>query len=138
MRVFLDTNVLASAFATRGICHDVVQVTLNEHQLVVGETVLTELRRVLVRKFKVSAEDAEETDAFLRREADVSGKAPRVALSIRDASDVAVLEEAIAGAADVVVSGDRDLLDFAEKSPVRILSPRGFWDSLRKDEPDER
>ena len=40
MRVFLDTNVLISAFATRGLGADVVNLVLAEHQLVLGESVL--------------------------------------------------------------------------------------------------
>jgi putative PIN family toxin of toxin-antitoxin system len=137
VRVFLDTNVLASAIATRGICHDILHVTLAEHQLVVGEAVLAELSRVLVRKFRVDADVAKEADAFLRREAEVVGKAPRLGLVLRDSDDVAVLEQAIAGGSDVLVSGDRDFLDFAPSSPVRILSPRGFWDFLREDDATE-
>jgi predicted nucleic acid-binding protein len=62
VRVFLDTNVLASAIATRGICADVQQVTLAEHELVLGEKVLGELSRVLRTKFRVTPEDADETD----------------------------------------------------------------------------
>ncbi len=132
MRVFLDTNVLASAVATRGICADIVQVVLAEHELVVGETVLSELGRVLVKKFKVSGELVGETDEFLRAEADVVSEAPRLSLSVRDKDDVRILEEAVAGGADVLVTGDRDLLDMEAESPVLILSPRGFWDYMRQ------
>ncbi len=46
MRVYLDTNVVVSAVATRGLCADVLQAILAEHQLVVGEAMLRELRRV--------------------------------------------------------------------------------------------
>jgi predicted nucleic acid-binding protein len=53
LRVFLDTNVLVSSFTTRGICADVVTVVVAEHQLVLGETVLVELTRVLAEKMKV-------------------------------------------------------------------------------------
>tara|TARA_Y100000590_G_C15710915_1_gene1010249 strand:+ start:1307 stop:1432 length:126 start_codon:yes stop_codon:yes gene_type:complete len=41
MKVFLDTNVLVSAFATRGLCADVMRVILTEHELLIGEVVLT-------------------------------------------------------------------------------------------------
>mgnify|MGYP002814035003 CR=1 FL=1 len=47
MRVFLDTNVLVSAFATRGMCADVLRVVLAEHTLITREVVLRELSRVL-------------------------------------------------------------------------------------------
>jgi predicted nucleic acid-binding protein len=48
MRVCLDTNVLVAAVATRGLAADVLRLTLAEHDLLVPEVVLTELRRVLV------------------------------------------------------------------------------------------
>jgi len=37
VRVFLDTNVLASAFGTRGLCADVLHIILREHELITGE-----------------------------------------------------------------------------------------------------
>ena len=132
MRVFLDTNVLASAIATRGICADVLQVTLAEHELVLGEKVLAELSRVLRTKFRVRSEDVDETDTFLRREAEVIAEAPRLGIHFADADDVTVLEQAVAGQSDLFVTGDRALLEAEMKLPLRVLSPRGFWDSMRE------
>ena len=87
MKVFLDTNVLVSAFATRGLCADLVNAILAEHELVVGETVLRELQRVLKQKLRVPADIVEETDRFLRYEAAVVHDAPILALEIRDTND---------------------------------------------------
>lgn len=50
MRVFLDTNVLVSAFTTRGLGADVFRLVLAEHELIVGRIVLEELRGVLREK----------------------------------------------------------------------------------------
>lgn len=131
MRVFLDTNVLVSAFATRGLCADLLQVVLSEQNLVLGETVLSELSDVLRRKMGVPSEVIDETEAFLRREAVIAPEAVDPGLELRDEDDVTVLGEAMAGGADVLVTGDRDLLDVASESTLRILSPRGFWELLR-------
>lgn len=131
MKVALDTNVLVSAFATRGLCADLVHVILAGHQLIVGATVLTELRRVLRDKLKVPAATIQEVDVFLRSEALVVGRAPVVTIKLRDKSDLAVLAEAIGGGADVLVTGDRDLLDAVGDAPLQILTPRGFWELLR-------
>lgn len=133
MRVFLDTNVLASAVATRGICADLLHTALAEHEVVVSEQVLAELSRTLQEKFRTSAELAKETDEFLRREADVVGEAPKLEITVRDEDDVRIVEQAVAGGADVLVTGDRDLIEMAEDRPVPILTPRGFWDLLRSD-----
>jgi len=131
VRVFLDTNVLASAVATRGICADILQTALSEHEVVVSEQVLTELRRTLKEKFRTSDELADETDEFLRREAQVVGEAPKLEIAVRDKDDVSIVEQAVAGAADVLVTGDKDLIEMGEDRPIRILTPRGFWDLLR-------
>ncbi len=66
MRVFLDTNVLASALATRGLCTDLFRLVLAEHELVVGEVVLDELRRVLNARFRVPAARVAEVEELLR------------------------------------------------------------------------
>jgi putative PIN family toxin of toxin-antitoxin system len=131
VRVFLDTNVLASAVATRGICADVLQIALAEHEVIVSEQALSELSRALQDKFRTSAELARETDDFLRREAEVVSVAPKLELTIRDEDDARIVEQAVAGGADVLITGDRDLVEMGEDRPVRILTPRGFWELLR-------
>lgn len=135
MRVFLDTNVLASAVATRGICADVLHVALAEHEVIVSEQVLTELTQVLEYKFRIPAELVKETEEFLRGESEVVGDAPKLELTVRDGDDVAILAQAVAGGADVLVTGDRDLLEMGDDRPVLTLTPRGFWEMLRSELP---
>jgi hypothetical protein len=43
----LDTNVLVSASASRGICADILEVVLLDHDLVVGRNMLRELDKAL-------------------------------------------------------------------------------------------
>ena len=76
MRIALDTNVLVSAFATRGLSSDVLNLILADHQLVLGEAVLGELDRVLRTKLKVPADTAAETTTFLRTQAVIVSSAP--------------------------------------------------------------
>ncbi len=66
MRVFLDTNVLVSAFATRGLCADLMRHILAEHELVTGEVVLTELRAILREKIKAPASVILDIERLLR------------------------------------------------------------------------
>jgi len=134
VRVALDTNVLVSAVATRGLCADVFNLVLAEHQLVVGETVLAELRRVLSEKMRVPDTTIDELVALLRQEAIVVTTADELPIKIRDQSDLPVLSEAVAGNAEVLVTGDGDLTEIAVELPLRILSPRGFWEQLRQNQ----
>jgi putative PIN family toxin of toxin-antitoxin system len=130
--VFFDTNVLVSTVATRGLCADIVNAALAGHELIVGETVLAELRQVLRQKLRLPATLVDEMDAFLRQHARVVRAAGRPDVQIRDIDDQTVLAEAMAGKADVLVTGDQDLLEVAAHAPLKILSPRGFWELLRE------
>lgn len=132
MRIFLDTNVLVSAVATRGLCADVLQAVLARHELILGEAVLEELQRVLPEKFKLPHEITQELVALLRLEATVIGEAPPLGVAVRDPKDLPVLEQAVAGKADFLVTGDLDLLGIAAV-PVVVVSPRGLWERLRSE-----
>lgn len=132
MRVFLDTNVLVSAFATRGVCADVLRVVLAEHTLVTGEVVLRELGRVLRTRIGLPPGAVREIDEFLREYEVIPKPATRAAVPQRDPDDQWVVASAVESRADVLVSGDRDLLDIAAEAPIKIVDPRGFWDLVRK------
>lgn len=132
MRVFLDTNVLVSAFATRGVCADVFRVVLAEHTLVTGEVVLGELGRVLRTRISLPPGPVREIAEFLREYEVVPKPAARAAVPQRDRDDQWIVASAVDGRADVLVTGDRDLLDIAADAPIKIVDPRGFWDLVRK------
>lgn len=124
--------MLVSAFATRGICADVLRVVLAEHTLVTGEVVLGELGRVLKKRIGLPQQAVKEIDEFLREHEVVPRPAARARLPKRDPDDQWVVASAIEGRSDVLVTGDRDLLDTAAAVPIRIVDPRGFWDLVRK------
>ena len=69
MRVFLDTNVLVSAAATRGLCADVLREVLTSHELLISAQVLSELARVLDIKFGVTQDLIDEFISLLKQDA---------------------------------------------------------------------
>jgi putative PIN family toxin of toxin-antitoxin system len=130
VRVCLDTNVLVAAFATRGLCADVLRVCLTEHDVVIGDVHLTELRRVLKTKFKLPDDKIGAVEAVFSSFEIVPKPTSAPAFSIRDAADRWILATAISGHADVLVTGDNDLLTVASESPIPIITPRAFWQLL--------
>ena len=130
-RIALDTNVLVSAVATRGLCADVLNLVLAEHELVIGETVLAETARVLRDKMRVPKDVIQEFVELLRDESEVVQATEPLQIVIRDQSNVAVMSEAISGRAEVLVTGDRDLLEISAPLPIKVITPRGLWDVLR-------
>ncbi len=133
MKVFLDTNVLVSAFATRGLSADVLRAVLVEHELLCGEVVLNELRRVLLEKIGVPEARIDDIEALIRRY-HIEAVPERIyQLGLSDRSDEWVVASAIDAGADVFVTGDRELLEAARAIPgIRVLSPRAFWEELRR------
>jgi len=126
VKVVLDTNVLLAAFATRGLCEALFSACLASHQIVLSDHILKELRRHLRGKLKISASHADAIVAFLSEHASIVQPAKVPANACRDRSDLAVLGTAAAAKADVLVTGDRDLLDLGEFQGIPILSPRAF------------
>ena len=131
MRVFLDTNVLISAFAARGLCADLMRLLLAEHDVLTGEVNLTELRRVMLKRFKATAAQVDVIEQLLRDQTVIPKPAALLSLKVRDADDAWVLASAVAGAADLLVSGDQDLLVLASRVPLPIVSPRDAWHRVR-------
>jgi putative PIN family toxin of toxin-antitoxin system len=131
MKVCLDTNVLVSAFATRGLAADVLRVVLAEHELLVPTVVLEEVERVLRDKFRAAPAALSLARQVLESQTVVPRPATVLDLTIRDPDDAWVLASAVAGAADLLVTGDADLLSVAGRSPIPVLSPRAFWEQLR-------
>jgi putative PIN family toxin of toxin-antitoxin system len=132
MRVFPDTNVLVSGFATRGLSADVVRLLLAEHELLTGEVVLDETRRVLTEKFGVPEEKADEIGGLLRRRHVEPVPDSGSPVEVRDPDDEIVLASAIAAEAEILVTGDKDLLDVADQvDALRIMTPRTFWEEVR-------
>jgi uncharacterized protein len=133
VRIFLDTNVLVSAYATRGLCADVLRLILTEHDLITGEVVLNELERILTTKIRLPAPSVQETIAYLRQYHVEPKPGDVLPIDVEDSDDAWVLASAVAARADVLVTGDPHLLNVADEvEELRIMQPRGFWEMHRK------
>ncbi len=132
MKIFLDTNVLVSAFATRGLCEDVLRKTLLSHELIIAEPLLNELEKVLIKKFKVPSPIVKETISFLREDAIVAKLNKKTIIPIKDKDDILILSCAIEGKADIFVTGDGELLNLKQLDNMQIISPREFWNMIKK------
>ena len=133
MKVFLDTDVLVSAFATRGLCADVMRVILTEHELLIGEVVLTELQRILSKKFQMPEKAVVNTLNFLKQQPIIPKPEKVSDADIDDKDDLWILASALKGQADILVTGDHELLALKEYQGLTILSPRVFWKLLAQE-----
>jgi putative PIN family toxin of toxin-antitoxin system len=131
VKVVLDTNVILAAFATRGLCEAVMAVCLDRHLLVLSEAILREVGKHLRGKFKLQPARVQELLTFLRQHAQFVEPADVAANACRDSDDRPILGTALAAQADMLVTGDKDLLSLRQFRNIPILSPREFYDRLR-------
>jgi len=131
VRVFLDTNVLASAAATRGLCSDVLREVLTSHELLTSAQVLSELKRVLRTKFGVAQDLIDDFISLIREDTVLAEPGQLPTVEIQDQDDLPILSAAISAGADVFVTGDKEILDIGRIEKLAILSPRQFWEKLK-------
>lgn len=129
LRVVLDTNVLVSGLAYPGSGPGRIVAAWREGGLdvVLSRYILDEMTRVLPRLPRVTmsaAEIRDLADSFMFL-ADVVEPSSAQDDRLRDPSDQPVLATLLAGDADYLITGDKDLLALADRYPS--LAPAQFW-----------
>lgn len=131
MKVFLDTNVIASASATRGLCSDLFRTVIEFHDLVVSEHLIGEIRRILGDKFRAPPDLIEDLVWLLQQDTVKANALPLAALPLSDPADIAIVSSALNGGADILVTGDKEIVELKQVGHLRILTPRQFWEMER-------
>lgn len=128
-RVVLDTNVLISAsIQPRGLPAQCLFWIYDNAELIASEQLLTEFESRLARpKFAKYISESQRHSVFQ----DVVRVALLVQLTgtlkaCRDPDDDAILETALRGEADFLVTGDKDLLVLHPFQGIPIVSPQVF------------
>jgi putative PIN family toxin of toxin-antitoxin system len=127
MRVVFDTNILVSALVFPGGRGDAAlrRIIAGTDQLVVSRAILDELLEVLSRKFARDAEELAHVAVFVSELAMLV--APRRRLPVvRDDPDNRILECAIAGRAEAIVTGDKALLALKNFRNIPVETLRSY------------
>jgi putative PIN family toxin of toxin-antitoxin system len=126
MRAVVDTNVFFSALRVvpvPGRLSPPGQLLLRagwgDFTLIMSEAILAELEGVLERKFQWEQSRLAATMARIRDMSEIVHPSLTVA-DCRDPDDNRILEAAIEGRADLIVSGDKDLLDMKAFRGIEI------------------
>lgn len=137
MKFFFDTNIWISAFATKGLCRDLVRLALVRHgsagvTLVTSQRVAGETARILGEKFNLHGEPVDAAlEVLALCELAPDGAAWQPPENFPDADDVAIIADALAAQSDLFVTGDKALLALGELGGMPILDPRTAYLRLR-------
>lgn len=127
--------MLVAAVATRGTCADVLEHVLTHHELAVDENLVREIETVLLRKFRAPDVRVEEFTKLLRVHGVRFDPEPLGEPACRDPDDDRVLALGLASGAEILVTGDPDLLVLDPWKGVRIVRPIDFWRLERSGDP---
>lgn len=128
MRLVLDTNVLIAAFVARGHCHELLEHVARAHELFISAYIVDEFRGKLTGKLRVPAEIVEEAVALQLSRMTIIEPEPLPSPVCRDTEDDTILATAVAAGADLLVTGDHDLVVLGNYGGVRIIRPAAFWE----------
>lgn len=135
MRIVLDTNVVVSALLTGGGTADmaVQLVVQGAATLLVDSRILAEYDVVSARpRFALYSSERRLLLELLQRLAEPVVAAP-LQLTLPDLDDRMFVEVALAGRADVIVTGNvRDFIPRDGALSIPVISPRAFVDRMRR------
>lgn len=130
MRVVFDTNVIVAGLVAEGLCREVVETHLPEHTPILADPLWKELLEKLRSKFSLVPEELPLLGLYRRLSEWVQAE-PLPKPVCRDKDDDWVLATAIAGRAEIIVTGDPDLLVLRAHEGIDIVTPRQFLERIQ-------
>ena len=125
MKVVLDTNILISAALKGGLSEQILRLSASKHlSLITSVEILTELSNKLRTKFGWSKTDIDLYLQTLREISDVVHPSNKITLISRDPDDNKILEAALEGKANLIVSIDKDLINLKKYKNIGIIHPK--------------
>lgn len=126
MRLVLDANIyIAAALNSSGFSEKVLKFAVQSNfKIIISQEILQEIQSKLTDKFHWPKENVDFFLARIRKITEEVDIKKRVAVIIRDPKDNKILECALAGKADLIVSLDQDLIKLKNFQGIGIIHPK--------------
>lgn len=126
MRVVLDTNILIAAALKSGLSEDIIEMAATTHllTLLASEEILKEFTHKMIAKFKWKQERIAFFVEKLRRIVEIIIITEKVNVITRDPDDNKILDCALSGHADMIVTADQDLIKLKTFRGIAIVHPK--------------
>ncbi len=128
MRLVIDTNVLIAAFIAHGVCNELLEHCVLNHDVVLSKFILDELKDKLAGKFKFTTQEANAAVRLLKSRCSIVATQTLPSPVSRDPDDDNIIATALSGNCECIITGDKDLLDLEKVGDITIASPVQFWE----------
>ncbi len=129
MRVVFDTNIFISAFVIPGSQAEkaILKIIKSGDSLIISKEIIDEVLSVLSLKFSRDREALSQIAVYLSEIAELVRPTERIRI-FKDEPDNRIIECALQGKADVVVTGDKEMLKIEQFRETRIISLKEYLD----------
>jgi uncharacterized protein len=137
MRIVVDTNTVVSGLLWRGPPHSLLElgarrlVTICTSVALIAELAEVMSRPKILQRMRAASLSASELIQDFARLAEIIDAQPLPQRIGRDPDDDAVISAAVAARADLIVSGDRDLLELRSASGITIVTAAAALEATR-------
>lgn len=127
MRVVLDTNIYISAFVIPGGQAEkaVIKIIESEDSLIISKEIIDEVLSVLSSKFGRDREALSRIAVYLSEIAELVRPTEKVNI-LKDEPDNRIIECALESKADVIVTGDKEMLKIKQFHGIRVISLKEY------------
>jgi len=132
MKFVFDTNVILSALISQGLSSRVLDISIDKHQLFISPWIINEVLSKLDLKMHAPKAEINRVKAFLENifnKIIPKGNMPTIC---RDNDDNHILLLAQNIDADLIITGDNDLLILDKYIDTKIISSRQFMEKYYK------
>lgn len=127
MKVVFDTNIFISAFAIPGSLAEKAMLKIIEGVdiLVISKEIISEVLSVLSLKFSRDREGLSHVAVILSELGELAKPTQKISI-FKDDPDNRILECALHGKADAIITGDKEMLRLREYSGIKIISLKEY------------
>lgn len=126
MRIVLDTNILIAAALKGQLAEDILDMAATTLliTIITSEEILQELQEKLIDKFGWSEDRVNLFVGEFMQIAEIVERTEKITVITRDPKDNQILECAVSGRADLIVTADQDLIKLKNFKGIGIIHPK--------------
>ncbi len=130
MKIVFDTNVLLSALISQGLSSRVLEICIDKHLMYISSFIIDEVTEKLIQKFHVKSSEVKRVKDFLISISQLIDPKGQMPDTCRDKDDNNILHLADYVKADIIITGDKDLLVLKRFVNTKIINPRYFMEKF--------
>ena len=126
LKTVLDTNIIVSALIYGGKPEQTYNLVLEKQIIAVTSTVLlAELTETLIKKFNFDSIRIEQLERIIKKHFKIVHPEETISI-VKDEDDNRVIEAAVEGKCNYIITGDRELLDIGLFNNIKIITADQF------------